>query len=96
MILRLLAILVVITLVWLFIRSQYPIRVTIDDRGVKKGTKLPPLIYDRLSDFAQENLLQGEQIKLKGRVVSGRIRWVFPKSTNPSLAQRLRNYMYTD
>lgn len=93
---RLLAILFIAILIWLFIRSRYPIRVTIDDRGIKSGTKLPPLVYDRLSEFAQENLLPDEQIKLKGQIVSGRIRWVVPDSANPHLAQRLRNFMFTE
>ncbi len=93
---RLFAFLVIAIAIWLLFRSRYPIRVTISDRGIEHGTRLSPVISKRLSEFAEENLLPGEQIQVRGQVVSGHIRWVMPRSTNPSLVQRLRNYMYTE
>ena len=96
MIPKLIAVLVIAALVWLCVRSWYPIRVTIDSQGIKSGTKLPPQIHKRLAEFAQDNLLSEEQIELRGKVVAGHIRWIVPKSLSPQLAQRLRNYMLTE
>ena len=96
MIPKLIAVLVIAALVWLCVRSWYPIRVTIDSQGIKSGTKLPPQIHKRLAEFAQDNLLSEEQIELRGKVVAGHIRWIVPKSLSPQLAQRLRNYMLAE
>jgi len=71
MIPKLIAVLVIAALVWLCVRSWYPIRVTIDSQGIKSGTKLPPQIHKRLAEFAQDNLLSEEQIELRGKVVAG-------------------------
>ena len=50
-----------------------------------------------IDDFAREFLLAGETMKVSGYYVEhGRLRWVFAKNINPSLAQRFRNLMINE
>jgi len=62
--------------------------------GVSKCKGISESQKKRIVDFAQEQLLEGETILVKGIPEErNRIRWVFPKNTSRALAQRFRNHM---
>ena len=71
-----------------------PIVVTLTSDGVGECKGISEAQKKQALDFAQEQLLEGETIVVKGYIEThGRVRWVFPKNTNQALAQRFRNFM---
>lgn len=77
-----------------FLFPLSPISVMLTSDGVGKCKGISEIQKQRIVDFAQQQLLEGETILVKGYIEThGRIRWVFPKGTSRALAQRFRNYM---
>ena len=76
---------------------KHPIALTLNCDGIAKCKGLSKQSQEIVADFAREHLLNGESIKIQGYYVThGRLRWVFDKNVNPSVAQRFRNFMINE
>jgi len=73
---------------------KHPVALTLNCRGITKCRGLSNQAKEIIDDFARENLLEGESVTIQGYYAThGRLRWVFGKNVNPSVAQRFRNLM---
>lgn len=76
---------------------KHPISLKLNCNGLEKCKGLSKQSRELIDDFARENLLDGEVIKVQGYYSThGRLRWVFNKNVNPSLAQKFRNLMINE
>jgi len=81
-------------IVYRFLVPASPIVVTMTGDGVSKCKGISESQKKMIVDFAQDQLLEGETILVKGFIENhGTVRWVFPKNTSRALAQRFRNHM---
>ena len=79
------------------LKPSYPVTLTLNSQGIVKCKGLSKQSRQMIDDFAREFLLAGETMKVSGYYVEhGRLRWVFAKNINPSLAQRFRNLMINE
>jgi len=80
-----------------FLFPAPPIVVELTGDGVGRCKGLSDFQKKRIAKFAEEELLEGETILVKGfRESNDQIRWVFPKATSRGLAQRFRNVAATN
>ena len=84
-------------LVYRVLSPSYPVKVTISSDGIIRCKGISKSVRRIIEEFAQEQLLDGEMVTIKGfHGEHDRIRWVFPKDMNPSLAQKFRNLILTE
>lgn len=94
---RFLLFVIIIYCAYRILKPKYPVTVTLNCDGIVKAKGLSKQTRQLIDDFAREHLLAGETFKANGYYVEhGRLRWVFAKNTNSSLAQRFRNLMINE
>ena len=77
--------------------TRYPIKATLTHKGVTYSKNLPEAIRSRIHKFSRETLGPEDVLNLKGITKpNGQIRWIFPKSVAPEIAQRIRNFMVNE
>lgn len=96
LLIRLLFVTAIVFVVYRLLFPARPVSVTLTCDGVTKSKGVSTALLRRIDEFAREEFLPGESIKVDGNYIeNGKIRWVFPKNTNVALEQKFRNVLGT-